>query len=71
MEPGWAALRHYPAFLSPVLIQAFQLAEALAEAMESRGFGLTGRTFLKEFRMAPVDWVAMSAGLIVLLLLLK
>jgi energy-coupling factor transport system permease protein len=69
LEPGWAALRHYPAFLSPVLIQAFQLAEALAEAMESRGFGLTGRTFLKEFRMTPGDWMAMSAGLALLLVL--
>jgi len=70
LEPGWSALRHYPAFLAPVLIQAFQLAEALAEAMESRGFGLPGRTFLKDFRMAPRDWIAISAGLITLLLLL-
>lgn len=69
LEPGWSALRHYPAFLGPVLIQAFQLAEALAEAMESRGFGLPGRTFLKDFRMTPRDWIAISAGLITLLLL--
>ena len=25
LEPGWAALRHYPAFLAPVLIQAFEM----------------------------------------------
>ncbi len=70
LEPGWAAIRHYPAFLSPVLIQAFQLAEELAEAMECRGFGLTGRTFLKEFQMGTRDWVALIIGLLTLSLLL-
>ena len=60
LEPGWRALRYYPAFLSPILIQAFQLAEELAEAMEARGFGLPNRTFLKEYRMAAIDWILLS-----------
>lgn len=67
LEPGWAALRHYPAFLGPVLIQAFQLAEELAEAMEARGFGLPGRTFLKEHRMRTRDWIAAGAAPLVLI----
>jgi energy-coupling factor transport system permease protein len=67
LEPGWSALRHYPAFLGPVLIQAFQMAEALAEAMEARGFGRPGRTFLKEYRMRIQDWLALSGGLLVLI----
>jgi energy-coupling factor transport system permease protein len=62
---GWAGLRWAPAFLSPMLIQAFQLAEELAEAMEARGFGLEGRTFLKEYRMRFRDWLAIGIGLAV------
>ncbi len=62
LEPGWKALRHYPAFLSPLLIQSFGLAEELAEAMEARGFGRPGRTFYREYRLKPGDWAAMGAG---------
>lgn len=62
LEPGWKALRHYPAFLSPLLIQSFGLAEELAEAMEARGFGRPGRTFYKAYRLKPRDWVVMGAG---------
>ena len=67
LEPGWSALRHYPAFLGPILIQAFQMAEALAEAMETRGFSRPGRTFLREYRMRTRDWLAISLGLLVLI----
>lgn len=67
LEPGWSALRHYPAFLGPILIQAFQMAEELAEAMEARGFGLPGRTFLKDYLMQTRDWLALSGGLLVLI----
>jgi len=59
LEPGWAALRHYPAFLGPLLIQALQMAEDLAEAMESRGFGRPGRTFFKRYRLRARDWVSL------------
>ncbi len=67
LEPGWSALRHYPAFLGPILIQAFQMAETLAEAMEARGFGRPGRTFLQDYRMRVRDWLAISFGLLVLI----
>ncbi len=67
LEPGWSALRHYPAFLGPILIQAFQMAEEQAEAMEARGFGLPGRTFLKDYLMQTRDWLALSGGLLVLI----
>jgi energy-coupling factor transport system permease protein len=70
LEPGWKALRHYPAFWGPVLIQSFQLAETLAEAMEARGFGRPGRTFLKEYRMRILDWLALLLGLLALILCL-
>jgi energy-coupling factor transport system permease protein len=70
IEPGWSALRHYPAFLVPLLIQAFQLAEELAEAMETRGFGLPNRTFYKDYRLGVQDWLALGIGLVILIGLL-
>ncbi len=62
LEPGWKALRYYPAFLGPLLIQAFQLAESLAEAMETRGFGRPGRTFLKTYQLRYYDWLVIGTG---------
>ena len=62
VEPGWSALRHYPAFFLPLLLQSFQLAEELAEAMEARGFGRPGRTFLSEYRLGAADWIALAAS---------
>ncbi len=56
LRPGWQALRNYPAFLGPLLIQAFQMAEALAEAMECRGFGRGGRRHLDDYHMRLRDW---------------
>lgn len=64
LEPGWRALRRYPAFLVPLLLQAFQLAEELAEAMEARGFGRPGRTFLTPAVMGPVDWAWTALALL-------
>jgi len=70
LEPGWSALRHYPAFLGPLLIQAFQLAEELAAAMETRGFGRPGRTFYKDYRMGSADWLTIAVSLLLLALCL-
>ncbi len=60
---GWRALRHYPAFLLPLLIQAFQMADELAETMETRGFGKPGRSFFIEFHLHTRDYLALGAGL--------
>ncbi len=64
MAPGWATLRHYPAFLIPLLIQSFQLAEELAEAMEARGFNRKGRTFLKAYHLQSQDWAVIVVGVL-------
>ncbi len=63
LRPGWQALKNYPAFLAPLLIQAFQMAESLAEAMECRGYGRGGRRQLDDYRMRPRDWSAIALGL--------
>ncbi len=67
VEPGWAAFRYYPAFFVPLLLQSFQLAEELAEAMEARGFGRPGRTFLAEYRLKTVDWVVLAGSAAILI----
>jgi energy-coupling factor transport system permease protein len=68
LEPGLAALRHYPALMAALLIQAFQLADELAEAMEARGFGRPERTFMDEYQVRVVDWVIMGGMLAILVL---
>ena len=68
LEAGWAALRHWPAFLAPLLIQSFTLADELAEAMEARGFSRPGRTFYRDFHMGPADWLASTGALAILAL---
>lgn len=62
LELGRSALRHYPALLLPLLLQAFQLAEELAEAMEARGFGRPGRSFVQESRFGGLDWAAVGVS---------
>jgi energy-coupling factor transport system permease protein len=67
LEPGLPALRHYPALMGPLLIQAFQLADELAEAMESRGFGSPHRTFADEYRLRWPDYVLLSLSAVLLI----
>lgn len=62
LKPGWRAVRNYPALLIPLLMQSFQMADALAEAMEVRGFSRSGRTFRKVYRMQTRDWLAVIGG---------
>ena len=62
LQPGWRALRNYPALLVPLLSQCFQMADNLAEAMETRGFGRAGRSFRTPYRMHARDWLAIAAG---------
>ncbi len=62
LEPGLPALRHYPALLVPLLIQAFQMADELAEAMEARGFSRPGRTFVQTYRLTARDWLALGGA---------
>jgi energy-coupling factor transport system permease protein len=62
------ALRHLPALMGPLLVQAFKLADELAEAMEARGFGAPGRRFRFEPRFKAADWlvVLLSASALIL-----
>ena len=62
LKPGWRALRNYAALIVPLLVQCFQMADNLAEAMETRGFGRPGRTFRTSYRLHLPDWLAIIGG---------
>ncbi len=66
LERDLASLRNYPALLAPLLIQSFKLSDELAEAMESRGFGRPGRTFMREYRLRAADWGVLLGAIAVL-----
>ena len=72
VEGGLRAFRYFPALAGPLLIQAFQLADELAEAMEARGFGAPGRRFRYEPHLTLLDWAiitASSAAAVILILI--
>ena len=73
LEGALGTFRHLPALLGPLLVQAFKLADELAETMEARGFGAPGRRFRREPRLKIFDWILMmvSAGLFITLILQK
>ncbi len=58
------AIRHVPALAGPLLIQAFKLADELAEAMEARGFGSPGRRFRQEPRFRWFDWLIVGISIV-------
>jgi energy-coupling factor transport system permease protein len=64
LDGGLRMVRHLPALAGPLLIQAFKLADELAEAMEARGFGAPGRRFRHAPSFNGLDWlvVALSAA---------
>jgi energy-coupling factor transport system permease protein len=72
VEDGLRAFRYFPALAGPLLIQAFQLADELAEAMEARGFEAPGRRFRYEPHLTLLDWtimaVSIAAAVIVILI---
>ncbi len=66
IEGGPRTLFHLPALVGPLLVQAFKFADELAEAMEARGFGISGRRFRFEPRFRWVDWMVVGISLAVL-----
>jgi energy-coupling factor transport system permease protein len=65
VEGGLRAFRYFPALAGPLLIQAFQLADELAEAMEARGFGAPARRFRYEPHLTFLDWAIIAGSLAV------
>jgi energy-coupling factor transport system permease protein len=70
LNGGLATLRHLPALVGPLLIQAFKLADELAEAMEARGFGASGRRFRREPHFGVTDWIFVAVSVAMLLMVI-
>jgi len=71
IEGALGTLLHLPALAGPLLIQAFKFADELAEAMEARGFGISGRSFRYELRFRWIDWVAVAISFTALTIVLS
>jgi energy-coupling factor transport system permease protein len=71
LEGVFTTVAHLPAIMGPLLVQAFKLADELAEAMEARGFGAEGRRFRREPRFRKGDWILMGGTLAVLALIFR
>lgn len=63
LERDLASVRNYPALFTPLLVQSFTLADQLAEAMETRGFGAPRRTFAEDYALRRLDYAAMAIAL--------
>ena len=66
LDSGFGIIRHLPALAGPLLIQAFKLADELAEAMEARGFGVPGRRFRHEPHFRWLDWLVVGFSIVTL-----
>ncbi len=58
---------NFMALLMPLLVQSFLLADDLALAMETRGFGRKGRSTRRKYRLTFIDWGLITAVFIFLL----
>lgn len=63
LRPRIRNAANFMALLMPLMVQSFILAEELAMAMESRGFGLKGRSFRKSYRIPAGEYVLMLLSL--------
>lgn len=68
LERDLSSMRNYPALFTPLLIQSFTLADHLAEAMEARGFGTGRRTFVRDYSLRGVDFIALLLALLFVLM---
>jgi len=67
IEGSLRSILYLPAFVGPLLIQSFKFADELAEEMEARGFGISGRRFRYEPHFRWIDWVVVTVSLIILI----
>jgi len=61
--------KNYVSVLVPAVVSALRTAETLALTLQSRAYGaVSDRTYLREIRMRPSDYVAMLVVTLILLL---
>ncbi|MDQ6832150.1 MAG: energy-coupling factor transporter transmembrane protein EcfT, partial [Chloroflexota bacterium] len=49
--------------LTPAVVRALRTADAMAEAMESRGFGTPGATLMEAYCMRALDWLVIAGSI--------
>jgi len=59
-------IKNYVPIITPLIIGSIRMAEELAIAIESRGFGYGERTFLKEISLKKRDYVVMIISILIL-----
>jgi energy-coupling factor transport system permease protein len=58
--------RHLP-LLAPIFLLTLRRSQTMAWALEARGFQMSARrTYLREIRMAPRDWLALGVAALLL-----
>ncbi len=67
LRPRIGNIRNFMALLIPLLVQSFVLSDELAIAMESRGFARKDRSWRREYRLTPVEYVVIFASLILVI----
>ena len=67
LRPRFKNIPNFMALMMPLLFQSFILADDLALAMESRGFGCKARSTRKSYRLALKEYgvMAISLGLLI------
>mgnify|MGYP000551372270 CR=1 FL=1 len=60
-------IKNYVPIITPLIIGSIRMAEELAIAIESRGFGYGDRTFLKEISFRKIDYFVITISLIILM----
>ncbi|MGI8691231.1 MAG: energy-coupling factor transporter transmembrane component T family protein [Thermomicrobiales bacterium] len=60
---GIRALAEYARMLTPAVVRALRTADAMAEAMESRGFGTPSATLMDTYRLRVLDWFVIAGGI--------
>lgn len=63
---GIRALAEHARMLMPAVVRALRTADAMAEAMESRGFGTPGATFMETYRLRTLDWFVIVSSIVAL-----
>lgn len=67
LRPRIGNIPNFMALLIPLLVQSFVLSDELAIAMESRGFARKDRSWRREYRLTPVEYVVIFASLILVI----
>ncbi len=67
LRPRIGNIPNFMALLIPLLVQSFVLSDELAIAMESRGFARKDRSWRREYRLTPVEYVVIFASLLLVI----